>query len=150
MHLVTMCCFDPPREQFKLPHIYRSQSRYKDNGQVFEVVDQPSSIYLPNATDCNSAYLVFTKGIQKETRVFRDSIFPQAFLSFMPKSHERMDVPVPRCASGLYLRLHYEVLNYTAKREMRTVIEGAFIQEKTILQWRDWYESKFEFQEPEF
>lgn len=60
-----------------------------------------------------------------------------------------MNVPVPWCVSGLYLRLHYEVLNYTVKREMRTVIEGAFIQE-IILQWRDWYELKFEFQKPEF
>lgn len=68
----------------------------------------------------------------------------------MPKFHERMNVPVPWCVSGLYLRLHYEVLNYTVKREMRTVTEGAFIQEKIILQWRDWNESKFEFQKPEF
>lgn len=67
----------------------------------------------------------------------------------MPKFHERMNVPVPWCVSGLYLRLHYEVLNYTVKREMRTVTEGAFIQEKIILQWRDWNESKFEFQKPE-
>lgn len=68
----------------------------------------------------------------------------------MPEFHERMNVPVPWCVSGLYLRLHYEVLNYTVKREMRTVTEGAFIQEKIILQWRDWNESKFEFQKPEF
>lgn len=67
----------------------------------------------------------------------------------MPEFHERMNVPVPWCVSSLYLRLHYEVLNYTVKREMRTVTEGAFIQEKIILQWRDWNESKFEFQKPE-
>lgn len=33
---------------------------------------------------------------------------------------------------------------------MRTVIEGTFIQEEIILQWRDWYESKFEFQDLDF
>lgn len=48
---------------FKLPHVYRIQIIYKDNGQVFEVVGQLSSIYLPNATDCNSADLVFTKAM---------------------------------------------------------------------------------------
>lgn len=55
----------------------------------------------------------------------------------------------PWCVSGLYLWLHYETLNYTVKREMKTVTEGAFIQEKTILQWRDRYESEFEFQKTE-
>lgn len=78
-----------------------------------------------------------------ETQFFFKLSFP------LCQNPERMDVPVPWCVSGLYLQLHYEVLNYTVKREMRTVIEGASIQEKIILQWRDWYESKFEFQEPE-
>lgn len=32
---------------------------------------------------------------------------------------------------------------------MKTVIEGAFIQEKKILHWRDRYESEFEFQKIE-
>lgn len=63
MHLVTMCCFDPPTEHVSITNIYRIEIIYKDNGQVFEVVDQPSSIYLPNNTDCHSAYLVFTKAM---------------------------------------------------------------------------------------
>lgn len=54
----------------------------------------------------------------------------------MQKFHKRMNVPVPWCVSGLYLWLHYEMLNYTVKREMKTVIEGTFIQEKMIRQRR--------------